>query len=213
MTTMFDYSKAILKAIKENPNNRGKKIEHCTLRLEMPLSKSNSYQFPLLDSDQKTAALTERRLSADDQFVPFAMALKHYVRDTSVVGSEIIAQLNNFVDAQKYPTTDVAVMNPAHLEALYKAEISLTRSNEVVMPALYTDIFRQVPEQQSTAAFQNQTSENDGFVPLLEAKRIYGNGQNVIRLDCPQFDYLWQYPAAANRQVRVVLLMKGFKLS
>ena len=77
MTTMFDYSKAILKAIKENPNNRGKKIEHCTLRLEMPLSKSNSYQFPLLDSDQKTAALTERRLSADDQFVPFAMALKH----------------------------------------------------------------------------------------------------------------------------------------
>ncbi len=205
----LNYSKAILESVKRRKEFINKKIELCTLRLEVALTKNAQYVFPLVDGQGVGAVATERRLQDGEIFTPFAMALKHYVRDKSVPRSEIFTPLNTFIDKRVYTTTNPANTNPNHLESLYNADITFTRNNVIEIPAIHTADFKEVPNTQSTTAFENETT--DGFMPILETKMVFGNSKNEFKISCLDMDYLWQYLPADQKEVRLVLLLKGFK--
>lgn len=208
MSYLDNYSIKVLERVKADSEFVGRKIELCTLRLEVPLTKSGQYNFPLLAANiNAKSAVTERRLQNDEIFVPFAMALKHYVKDTSVKDSEIFTPVNTFVDKTVY--TPQPGFDATHLEALYNADLTFTRNNVLVIPAIHTEDFKRVPNQQSAVGIQNEST--DGYVPLLETKKVYGSAQNDFQLKCLDMEYLWQYPLAANKEVRLCLFLKGFK--
>lgn len=213
----INYYQSVITELKRSTdkNYANKNIEITLLRLEAPLvNGQNSIAFPLVETDNTFApSQTEKRLGNNEIFIPLELSLQHIVKDLLVEGSELYALENTYIDPLQYVAAPG--FTPAHLEVLYKGDLKFVRNNNVLIPQIPTSIFKFVPEQQATGTAQSQRDSESGYITLLNTKFIEGNSQNKITFESKSFKFLsqWQYPIAANKQVRLVLFLRGLKLT
>lgn len=200
-----DDTRAIYNAANEKAKAEGLMATPGYLRIEkLIVGGQNRYQFSIL-KDSNSDSITERKLDRNDKFTITELGIFLMKRSSSTKGIEVL---------QTYPNATVfaastGVLNPAHLEAIYNGNLSLSVASTKFIEGMDLNRFRMVPQLiQSASAANSQRSERDGFTKLTPQVTINGDVKTSFDIEVPTFAGM-----EVGTDCYLVLIARGFQIT
>lgn len=181
---VFDKAKAQLLAGLSEDQARAAVLSQSYLRLEQPLTNTNTnYLFPVLNSQTNNAnavRATEIRLTQQDAFYVAGMRVSLSQASSATTTAMV---LSTWPNPNVFTTANLA----AALETFYNGYIALTVNQDVVIPQFPLMPFRRVGQTQLTAATNSPVDmfDNESIVAIQPNPVLIGQKGNKVNIVLP----------------------------
>lgn len=175
------------------------------LRVENTLLNAQSrYKFDIKSTS--STSVVERKLDINDSFYMTHLGLFIYQYLNTEPRNQVLqtyANQTHFTGGTNFDAND--------LNIIYNGSFEIKVGNTVLMEAMDTKRFQQIPEtQQASATTYSQTELDQGFVEMTPEFFISGKANNEFALSTPAEGTINFEQDAANTSTIVVMYARGF---